>query len=103
MRRALWNRSVVSYSTIMRALRSLRPHTIARPSTTSPNWIPDGSLGRSPSLGPTIGAWPVHPACATPGIEEVRIVPLASAPALVRNLRRDSEDVIAAPHVKNAE
>ena len=59
MRLALLKRSLVSYSTIICALRSLRLQMSARLSVTSPNCIPDGILGRSFSLTPiAIGVVP---------------------------------------------
>jgi hypothetical protein len=42
------NRSVVAYSTNMRAARSQRLHTIARPAPASPAVTPKGSDGFAP-------------------------------------------------------
>ena len=47
-RRGSAKRSVVAYSTNMRAVRSVRLQITARPPPTSPAVTPDGSVGRAP-------------------------------------------------------
>src|SRR2546425_5509516 len=59
-RRASANESVVAYSTTIRAGRSVRLQTVARPAVTSPAEVPLGMPGRAPSEGTTPGARPAH-------------------------------------------
>src|SRR3989442_1070408 len=59
-RRASANESVVAYSTTIRAGRSVRLQTVARPAVTSPAEVPLGIPGRAPSEVTTPGARPAH-------------------------------------------
>src|SRR5262245_27166955 len=92
MRRASRNDSVVAYSTIIRAERSVRLHTTAPSATTSPLRTPYGSAGRILSDVITAGAvvWPP----ATWRGPRAAVPPMAAAAA--RKLRLLTLDIIRA-------